>query len=266
MEEINNDVTEKIRLMRTRDLDDTYTIIYVIKNKIKYNTKDKLVSKYLYSFMGINNLGFRTILDMKIERENDNHFWLDIFESFKARGVKKILFLSIESDNKISRALKISYPDTIITLSLTNIIQSIYKFVDCRGRNVLIKQIKNLCIQESLDEFYDKVKVFKEQYKNNYIMATIVDNNIANFKSYYKYSVNIRKFLFNHNRISDLYDMINKYSKSNYINHINELWDYLYNDIVYIEEYKSYSKKNWTGVLNDLYLLFPNYLEYLIKE
>lgn len=266
MEEAVEQLEEKIKMIKTRDLDVTYTIIYVIKNKVKYYTKDKLVSNYVYSFMGINNLGFRTLIDIKLERKNDNHFWLDIFESFKSRGVKNILFMSIENNNKISRALKISFPNTIITLSLTNIIQSIYKFVDCRGRNVLIKQIKNLCIQESLSDFEDKVKVFKEQYKNNYIMSTIIENNISKFKDYYKYSVNIRKFLFNHNRISDLYDMINKYSKTNYINHVNDLWNYLYDDIVYIEEYKSYSKKNWTGVLNDLYLLFPNYLEYLIEE
>ena len=119
---------------------------------------------------------------------------------------------------------------------------------------------------DNIEIINNKVNIFKERYKNNYIVSAIIDSNISIFESYYNYSINIRKFLFNHYRISYLYDMINKYSKKSYINHINDLWDRLYDSIVYIEQYKSYTKKNWANVLNELYLLFPNNLEYLIKE
>ena len=262
MEERNEDLIKQIR---NRQLSKVYTIIYVVRNEIKYNG-DRLITKNMYSFIGIDKLGYRTIVDMVIERENDNHFWLDIFESFKIRGLEKLLFLSVTTNKDILRALKISFPETLTVPSITDNIYDIYKYVKYRSRDRFVKKIRNICIQDSIDGFKDQFDILCDEYKDNYIVSTLIDKKIKNISEYYIYNDNMRKFLFNHNFNTEFCDMINKYSSNNIVNHVNEIWNYIYEKIIYMEKYKSYPKQSWTGILNDLYLLFPNYLDYLIKE
>ncbi len=258
---------EKIEMLKIRQLDENYIIIYSFMNEVKYVTKDhKVIPKKLYTLIGINNKGERTVLDIVIENIQDHHFWLDTFERLKSRGIKNILFISITNNQNIERAIRISYPNTIITPSLTDIITSTYKYITVRGRNHLIAQIKSLCLKEDLSSFKEHLTLFKRAFNDNIIISTLIDKKIKEIEPFYKYDIEIRKLLFNHNQYTEMYDCIKKYSLDNLVSNKNELWNYLYDKMIYFEKYKSYTKRGWTEILNHIVMIFPNYLEKLMEE
>ena len=79
---------DKIRQIKNRQLSDVFTIIYIFRNEIKYNG-DRLVSKRMYSFVGIDDLGNRTVADIVIEREDDVEYKLVAMPEDNCKNVTK---------------------------------------------------------------------------------------------------------------------------------------------------------------------------------
>lgn len=65
---------------------------------------------------------FLHIINIYQDRTNNKRFWLDCFEALKARGLKNILFLSVDNNKNIKRTAKIAFPDITFVDSLTDIV------------------------------------------------------------------------------------------------------------------------------------------------
>src|SRR5690554_6222859 len=136
---IINHILENTKITTTKDinnvLDDLYGNIIQrlleteMDNHLGYDKNSKEVKE-------TNNRrnGYSSKNKIVKTDKGNNRFWLDVFESIKNRGVKRILFLSIETNKNISRALKISFPDTIIVFPLTDTINQFYKYISSRGK------------------------------------------------------------------------------------------------------------------------------------
>ncbi|MGI6329895.1 MAG: transposase [Bacilli bacterium] len=257
---------EKVNQMKNRNLKDLFTILYVVKNQIEVVVDDNIIHQNSYVITGMDIAGNRYIIDIVIDDKENNRFWLDVFESIKNRGVKRILFLSIETNKNISRALKISFPDTIIVFPLTDTINQFYKYISSRGKGNISKLIKDLCIQPNIEQFTCKVELLQEQYVNNYIVNILINNKLEDIKQTYKYDENVRKLLFSHNKNLDIYDKINTYCLKNYVKNNEELWIELWETILSFEKNKSFNKQAWMEILNGLTYNFNNEIIEAIKE
>ena len=82
----------------------------------------------MYSLIGIDLKGFRQFINIYQDRVNNNRFWLDCFESLKSRGLKNVLFISVDNNRNLRRTAKIAFPDVIFVDSLTSIIPKFYKY------------------------------------------------------------------------------------------------------------------------------------------
>ena len=86
-----------------RRLDATYIVVYAIKNEINIKKGDYIEKSDIYTLIGIDIKGYRQFLNIYQDRVNNNRYWLDCFESLKSRGLKNILFLSVDDNrNKIN--------------------------------------------------------------------------------------------------------------------------------------------------------------------
>lgn len=105
-----------------RRLDETYLVVYAIKNGINIKKGDCIEKSNIYTFIGIDIKGYRQFLNIYQDKVNNNRFWLDCFESLKSRGLKNILFLSVDENRNMKRTAKIAFPDIIFVDSLTNLV------------------------------------------------------------------------------------------------------------------------------------------------
>ena len=51
---MKENIEEKIKFKMTRQLDDTYIVIHIIKNEIKLRVDNKLINKNLVTLLGLN--------------------------------------------------------------------------------------------------------------------------------------------------------------------------------------------------------------------
>ena len=129
------------------------------------------------------------------DRKNNNRYWLDIFENLKARGIKNILFISIDNNKNFKRSAKVAFPKVVFIDSLTDIMPRFYKFSYEKNAKEIGSKLCKLYIQKTTSDYKDVFNKFKQRY-NNVIHQKLIEKYLNNVESLYKYSVNIRKFLF----------------------------------------------------------------------
>ncbi len=131
-----------------RKLDETYLVVYAIKNEINIKKGDYIEKSDVYSLIGIDLKGFRQFLNIYQDRINNNRFWLDCFESLKSRGLKNILFLSVDNNRNMKRTAKIAFPDVIFIDSLTDIIPKFYKYTHEKDAKKIASKLHSLYLKQ----------------------------------------------------------------------------------------------------------------------
>ena len=241
-----------------RKLDNIYLVVYAIRNEINIKKGDYIEKEDIYTFVGIDKRGFRTLINVYSDRKNNNRYWLDCFESLKTRGIKNILFLSVDNNKNLKRSAKVAFPNIIFTDSLTDIMPKFYQFSYEKSAKEIGSKIRDLYIQNTITDYKETFKKFKERY-NNVIHQKLIEKYLNNIESLYKYSVNIRKLIFRHTANIYLYDRIrlNFNSQKDYVNNINEVYDKLGSMNDYFG-FTSFKKNEWILMLNDLIQLYPD--------
>lgn len=251
---------EKISLQELlkRKLEETYLAVFAIKNEISLKKNDNIEKATIYSLMGIDLNGTRSLLGIVQEKESVNRYWLDCFESLKNRGLKNILFLSVDDNKNIKRTAKIAFPNIVFIDSIVFTYLKFRKFMSLKAHRVIAKNISGLYTQKTLEEYKSKFEMFKYDY-NNEIFKTLIEKYLNNVEFVYKYSQNIRKMLFLYMPFIDFFDKIRyKYNEQYSISSINELIDDLDKSETTHIHYKCISKKDLGLVLNDLSKIYKD--------
>ena len=240
-----------------RKLDETYLVVYAIKNEINIKKGDYIEKSNVYTLIGIDIKGFRQFLNIYQDRVNNNRFWLDCFESLKSRGLKNILFLSVDNNKNMKRTAKIAFPDVIFVDSLTDIIPRFYKYTHEKDAKKIASKLHSLYTQKTLTECKEELKKFNEIY-NNVIQQKLIEKYLNNIENLYKYSQNIRFLLFKHSANMEFYDTIRLSfnSNNNYVCELEEIYDKLGNLNEHFG-FTSFKKREWTLILNDIIQIFP---------
>ena len=241
-----------------RKLDPTYIVVYAIKNEINMKKADCIEKTNIYTLIGIDINGYRQFLNIYQDRINNNRFWLDCFEALKSRGVKNILFLSVDDNKNMKRTAKIAFPDIVFVDSLTDIIPKFFKYTSEKSCRNIASRLHSLYTQKTLSDYKDNINAFNSVY-NNVIQQKLVEKHLCNVQNIYKYSKNIRELLFKHSANIELYDKIRLSfnSNNNYVSDIDEIYVKLGN-IKNFFGFISFKKREWTWILNDLIQIYPN--------
>ncbi len=240
-----------------RRLDETYLVVYAIKNEINIKKGDYIERSDVYTLIGIDLKGFRQFLNIYQDRNNNNRFWLDCFESLKSRGIRNILFLSVDDNKNMKRTAKIAFPDIIFVDSLTYIVPKFYKYSVEKDAKKLASKLHSIYTQKTLTDYKIKLKDFNEIYHNP-IHQKLSLKYLSNIENLYKYSQNIRLLLFKHSANIAFYDKIRLAfdSNTNYVLELVEIYDKLDNLNDFFG-FTSFKKSEWTCILNDLIQIYP---------
>lgn len=238
------------------NLDECYLVIYVIKNNINYKNYNIISSKNLYTFIGLNIFGKRKFIGSYIDDIDNNRFWLDIFESFKSRGINDILFMWDFDNYNLNRCLKICFPNVILIPAIISIIDKFYIYFPDKHSTKIKDEIKSLFVQDNVKDFINAFTFFKEKYNNNIILNDLITKYLSNIEKLYQYDICIRNALFNNYKINILKRKINNIiTQFGYIDNVDDLLELIKDDLNYLEHFSSYHKNEWLNILSNFYTL-----------
>lgn len=253
--------------LQRRKLKESYIAWYIFTKNIKIRSSKCMETKLLYVIYGIDKLGDRQVLGMFFEDSEDNRFWLEVFEDFKARNAKNILFLVTPQNRNIERCVKIVYNHIRVLHSPDSILESITKYFAERTSRRLRISFKNLFLAKDLPSLDLELQFLKDTYINNKVLLMLLERKEQDIKDFYQYShYELRKFLYPYYAICEFRKFLNKINTLEKLcSNITEVIELCLPYINQFEIGRSQNKSEWMQLISILYDRYPEDMEVYIN-
>ena len=73
----------KLNELTKKKLDETYVIVYAIKNEVNIKKADIIEKNDIYTLIGVDIKGYKDILGLWIDKTESSSFWSNVFEELK---------------------------------------------------------------------------------------------------------------------------------------------------------------------------------------
>jgi transposase-like protein len=221
--EISNGAINKItdRLLpelqewRERPLDSVYAVIFLDAIHFKIREDGRVVSKAIYSLLGITAQGKKEILGLYIDDSEGASFWASVLASLKERGVDDILIACIDGLKGFPEAINSIFPKCEIQLCIVHQIRNSMRYVASKDQKDFMRDLKEIYRASSKNLAEDKLLKLDDKWSKKYpIVVNSWNNNWEELSSYFKYDHHIRKLIYTTNAVEGLHRMVRKYTKS----------------------------------------------------
>lgn len=250
-------VSEEVITWQNRQLEDFYPFIYV--DCLYAPVKADLISEKtaIYVMLGINKFGKKEVLGIWLNQTESATFWTSVFEEIQDRGVKDILFVSMDGLTGLADAIEEIFPKTITQRCIVHIVRNIYSILDKKQARGIISDFKKIYSASNIENAKLEYENFLEKYKNNTKLIKKVNSLIEHIFSIFEYPVEIRRIIYTTNPIESLNSCLRKVTrgKGSFIS-TEALLKVLYLRIKDLEKTWSKGTKNWNMVQNQLIELF----------
>ena len=258
--EITDTVIPELKEWQNRQLLRMYAYIYMDAAYFHVRENGSIVKKANYSAIGVNLFGQREVLGMWVGDAESASYWGRILNSLKARGVEDVFLFAVDGLKGLPEAIKAVYPQAKIQRCIVHQLRNCFKLIPWKDRRAVandMKPIYNATTREAAELALDK---FEEQWGNRYpkVISSWRDNWVE-LSTYYDLPTELRKLIYTTNAIEAYNRGLRKYTKARCIfpNQLG-LEKALYLAMKNITKKWTGRVGNWTTILNELMLYFPD--------
>ena len=236
-----------------KKLKEFYIIMHIITVEMMLGEGNILDKTKIYMIYGIDIFGRKDIIGLYIEDKENNRYWLNEIEKIKARGLKKVLYVSTERNNRLEQSLKIVY-NPIMKISIVEEVEKIAKYTQYKWRATGEQELVRAYLSETEEEYRERMKELKEKYKENAIGKMLIEEFDKEIAKQIKERYEIRHLICSYSTKRKLKQIIMRAEKEYAeIKDINDLFEKKKEIFSIFEKTRLYSKEKWTNLLNKLY-------------
>lgn len=147
---ITDSVQEDMERWRNRSLADQWAIVYFDGIRYKIRSAGQVVPITVYLAIGIDMNGKRDVLGFYLSEKESAKYWLQVFENFKARGVKDILFMCSDNLTGIDQAIEAAFPDALQQLCIVHQVRNSFKYLEYKDYQPFTADLKK--VYQATDE------------------------------------------------------------------------------------------------------------------
>ena len=177
--------------------------------------------------------------------------------------LKKISYISLEKNIRLEQALKIVY-NTEIRESINEKVEQIAKYTQYKFSTIGEQEIIKAYLSHTPEEYIESMNAVEEKYKDNVVGSLLIKklreqtdkdiNESRAIRHLINSYVTKRKIKFKMKKISKEYEEIKD---------IEDLVEKGKDFFSMFERTRTYSKKQWTEILNELYKIKEEIQEYI---
>lgn len=149
----------------TKNYKKDYMLMNIIKNNVDLVQEEKTIQKNLLTIVGIDLIGNRQIIGISFEKEDDNHYYLDLLEEIKARGVEDILYVSLDGLSGLKEAINDIYSNTNIQRCIVHLTRNLYGICPRKEAKEIMRDFKKIYTSNTLEQARLELQNFIEKYK-----------------------------------------------------------------------------------------------------
>lgn len=200
---------------RSRPLEAVYPIVFMDAMHFKVREEGKVVSKAIYSILGVTKNGCKEIIGIYLSESEGSRFWLGVLNDLRTRGVDDILIASIDGLKGFPEAIAEVFPKAEIQLCVVHQIRNSLKYVVSKDQRSFMVDLRQVYQAPSGDVAEQYLLELGEKWGKKY--PAVIKSWHANWETlsqYFKYPEALRRIIYTTNIIEGFHRQIRKYTKS----------------------------------------------------
>lgn len=238
---------------QNRPLKKFYTFLFV--DCLYVNIRKDLETKScaVYVILGYDIDGIKDVLGIWIGDSEGKHYWMQIFDEIKSRGVEDILFISMDGVSGLEEGARSIFKDVVVQRCIVHLIRNSIKYIPSKDYRAYTAQLKRVYGAPSLKAAKAEFERFKQAWSQYPGAIDVWVRNWAHVEQLFNYGSAVRKIMYTTNSIEALNSSFRKVTKKGSFPSEDAVLKALYLRLT--ELYKKWANRpvpNWSMVRNQL--------------
>ena len=116
----------------------------------------------VYVVLGYDVNGIKDVLGLWIGESEGKHYWMQIFDEIRARGVEDVLFISMDGVSGLEEGARSIFKDVVVQLCIVHLIRNSIKYIPSKKYKAYTAQLKKVYGAPSLKAAEAEFERFKQ--------------------------------------------------------------------------------------------------------
>ena len=250
---ITDRVIETAEEWQNRPLKKFYTFVFVDCLFVSIRKEMETKSCAVYVMLGYDVNGIKDILGVWIGESEGKHYWMQIFDEIRARGVEDILFISMDGVSGLDEGARSIFKNVVVQRCIVHLIRNSIKYIPSKDYKAYTAQLKKVYGAASLKAAEAEFERFKQNWSSYPGAVDVWVRNWLHVEQLFNYGSAVRKVMYTTNAIEAVNSSFRKVTKKGSFPGEDAVRKALYLRIT--ELYRKWNGRpvaNWAMVRNQL--------------
>lgn len=250
---ITDKVIETAHEWQSRPLKKFYPFLFVDCLYVNIRKEIETKSCAVYVILGYDINGIKDILGIWIGEAEGKHYWMQIFDEIKSRGVEDVLFISMDGVSGLEEGARSIFKDAVVQRCIVHLIRNSIKYIPSKDYKAYTAQLKKVYGAASLKAATAEFERFKQNWSQYPGAVDVWVRNWNHVEQLFNYGSAVRKVMYTTNAIEAVNSSFRKVTKKGSFPSEDAVLKALYLRIT--ELYKKWNNRpisNWALVRNQL--------------
>ena len=250
---ITDCVIETADEWQNRPLKKFYTFLFVDCLYVSVRKEMETKNCAVYVILGYDVNGIKDILGLWIGEAEGKHYWMQIFDEIKARGVEDVLFISMDGVSGLEEGAKSIFRNVVVQRCIVHLIRNSIRYIPSKDYKAYTAQLKKVYGASSLKAAVAEFERFKQTWSQYPGAVDVWVRNWQHVGQLFNYGSAVRKVMYTTNAIESVNSSFRKVTKKGSFPSEDAVRKALYLRIT--ELYKKWNGRpvsNWALVRNQL--------------
>lgn len=264
---ITDKIIHTVKEWQARPLASIYPIVWLDAIHYKVRENGKVVSKAVYTILGVNLEGRKEVLGLYLSEHEGANFWLQVLTDLSNRGIKDILIACVDGLKGFPEAIEAIFPTTEVQLCVVHQIRNSLKYVGSNNQKEFMVDLKRVYKANNKDLAAAELDILAEKWNDKYpIVIKSWRNNWERLSQYFKYPADIRRIIYTTNTIEAVHRQFRKLTKTKgAFPNQDSLLKLLYMGIQNASKKWTMPIQNWSLTISQLAIFFEGRLDKELK-
>ena len=250
---ITDRVVETAAEWQNRPLKKFYTFLFVDCLYVSIRKEMETKNCAVYVILGYDVNGIKDILGIWISEAEGKHYWMQIFDEIRARGVEDVLFISMDGVSGLEEGARSIFKDAVVQRCIVHLIRNSIKYIPTKDYKAYTSQLRKVYGAASLKAAEAEFERFKQAWSQYPGAVDVWVRNWQHVEQLFNYGSAVRKVMYTTNSIEAVNSSFRKVTKKGSFPSEDAVRKALYLRIT--ELYKKWNSRpvsNWALVRNQL--------------
>ena len=264
---ITDKIIHTVKEWQARPLESTYPIVWLDAIHYKIREDGKVLSKAVYTILGVNIEGHKEVLGLYISENEGANFWLQVLTDLSNRGIADILIACIDGLKGFPEAIETIFPQTEVQLCVVHQIRNSLKYIGSKNQKEFMVDLKRVYKAANKDLAESELDKLEAKWNDKYpIVIKSWRNNWERLSQFFKYPEDIRRIIYTTNTIEAVHRQFRKLTKTKgAFPNQDSLFKLLYMGIQNASKKWTMPIQNWSLTISQLAIFFEGRLDKELK-